>query len=353
MARQRGTRRPTGREGRFTLGDLRRRTSPRRPHPQGARPTPSKRTIAPDRRTSSAERDHRQIPIRRAIVICIALATMALLGLFALLALSYTPAFTITGVEADASAHMDAATIVRLANVDAHSTLLNLDEAAVTERLRKNPWVDGVSYTRVFPDRLRITVRERDVAAIVVMGTGDIAWLLGKGGIWIEPCPLEVGPGQTINEVALAKASELGVLLLTGAPGTVSPVAGHESTDDVIEAVRSYQENFSDELRSQIVSYSIPSVDSIACVLSSGVVVSLGPAANVDAKQSAILRILDEHQHRLTYINVRNASSPGYRALESDDVQAGSGAVGDGAPSGPAAGQDAQPADTGQEAAGT
>lgn len=294
-----------------------------------ARRSPS-RPMAPDHRRTQAEVFERQRPIRRAIVAGIIVATLALLGLLALLVLSYTPLFTITGIDAEATDHMSADDIIRLANIPDGATLLNLDEGDITSNLKRNPWVGSVSYVREFPDHLRITVHETSVQAIVVMGTGNIAWTLGEGGVWIEPYPITVGDKQSINDVALERAQELGVLLLTDAPPSVSPIAGHAATDDVIGAVQSYQENFSSELKSQIVSYSITSLDSISCTLSSGVQVSLGAATDIDAKQTAILGMLAQHQDKLTYINVRTPLNPSYRAIDSDDVKAGTGAVGAG-----------------------
>jgi len=131
-----------------------------------------------------------------------------------------------------------------------------------------------------------------------------------------------------VNDVALVKAHDMGVLLVTDAPGTVSPVAGNDATDDVIKAVEVYQETFTDELKSQIVSYSAPSEDSLSCTLSSGVQVSLGSAINVEAKQTALQEILSQNSDKLTYVNVRDPESPSYRAVSSDHVRAGTGALG-------------------------
>ena len=174
-----------------------------------ARRSPS-RPMAPDHRRTQAEVFERQRPIRRAIVAGIIVATLALLGLLALLVLSYTPLFTITGIDAEATDHMSADDIIRLALVPDGATLLNLDEGDITSNLKRNPWVGSVSYVREFPDHLRITVHETSVQAIVVMGTGNIAWTLGEGGVWIEPYPITVGDKQSINDVALERDYEIG-----------------------------------------------------------------------------------------------------------------------------------------------
>lgn len=291
-------------------------------------PRPAKRELTPDRRGSGAERSQRYLPIRRLIIGTIVVASLALVGLLAVLILSYTPAFTITGVDADATAHMDSDSIVRLAAVDDGATLLNLDENKITNNLRKNPWVGSVEYVREFPDRLRIVVHERNIEAIVVMGTGSVAWCLGADDVWVEPYPIDVPDGLSMSDVALTEAQSLGVLLITDVPASVSPVAGTTATDSVITAISSYRNGFSSTMNAQIVSYSVPSLDSISCTLSSGVEVSLGAPTDIEAKETAVGAILAAHENKVTYINVRVPSSPTYRAISSDDVQAGTGAVG-------------------------
>lgn len=296
-------------------------------HPKRDRRS-ARRELTPDRRGSGAERSQRYLPIRRLIIGTIVIASLALVGLLAVLILSYTPVFTITGVDADATAHMDSDSIVRLAAVDDGATLLNLDESKVTNNLRKNPWVGSVEYVREFPDRLRIVVHERDIEAIVVMGTGSVAWCLGADGVWVEPYPIDVPDGSSMGDVALGEAQSLGVLLITDVPASVSPVAGTTATDSVITAVSSYRNGFSSAMNAQVVSYSVPSLDSIACTLSSGVEVSLGAPTDIEAKETAVGAILAAHENKVTYINVRVPSSPTYRAIASDDVQAGTGATG-------------------------
>ena len=56
--------------------------------------------------------------------------------------------------------------------------------------------------------------------------------------------------------------------------------------------------------------------------------VSLGAATNVSSKESVVLGLLDKDPGELTYINVRVPSNPSYRRIDSDTVQAGTGATG-------------------------
>lgn len=265
---------------------------------------------------------------RRLIMGGIAAAALLLVALVGFLVLSYTPMFTIASVEADATEHIDSATIVKLANVRQGSTLLNFDEAAIRSALKRNPWVQDVSFVREFPGTLRLVVSERRVDCIVVMSAGNVAWCMGGDGSWIEPLPLTVAEGKSANEVALAKAQEMGALLITDVPSSVSPVAGSVSTDETIQAVMSYRKTFSDALSSQIVSYKADAVESISCALMSGVEISLGSPRDIESKETVINSILQKYEGRLTYINVRVYSSPSYRMVDSDKVQAGSGTAG-------------------------
>ena len=222
-----------------------------------------------------------------------------------MLVLSQLPVFVITAIDADSTEHVNAETIARLAEVEEGTTLLNLNTGEITANVQRNPWVGSVKIIREFPDRLRIVVTEREVGAIVLMGSGDAAWCLGSDGVWIEPVQLNTSDKRSAEEVALERASELGCLLITDVPSSVSPQAGAEVTDDTILAVLEYLNGFSEDFRSQISSFSATSVDAIACTLTNGVEVSLGNATDINAKERIITQILAEHPNQVTYINVR------------------------------------------------
>lgn len=260
-------------------------------------------------------------------VVVVAAIVAAVLGV-AFLVLSNTSTFQITSIDAVATDHVSADDIQKLANVEEGTTLLNVDTNAITQNLMKNPWVASVNVEREFPDKLKISVTERTVEAVVVMSSRSVAWYLGEGEVWLEPVNLDVSDGQSADDVALEKATSIGAILITGVPATVDPVAGSKATDDVITAVRSYLDGFSSDFASQIVSFTAPSEASISCVLASGVEVSLGSPTDISSKEEVVKSLLAEYPDELTYINVRVPSSPSYRKIDSTDVTAGTGAVG-------------------------
>ena len=259
------------------------------------------------------------------VVVAVAIVA-AVLGV-AFLVLSNTSTFQITSIDAVASDHVSADDIQKLAKVEEGTTLLNVDTNAITQNLMKNPWVESVSVEREFPDKLKISVTERTVEAVVVMSSRSVAWYLGEGEVWLEPVNLDVSDEQSADDVALEKATSVGAILITGVPATVDPVAGSKATDEVIAAVRSYLDGFSSDFASQIVSFTAPSEASISCVLSSGVEVSLGSPTDISSKEEVVKSLLAEYPDELTYINVRVPSKPTYRMIDSDNVGEGTGAL--------------------------
>lgn len=262
------------------------------------------------------------------VIVVGVLLALVVVFLVAVTLLSNTPAFTISEVEAVASDHVSADSIVRLAKVEDGTTLLNVDTKAIEENLQKNPWVLSATITREFPDKLKIEVTERQPAYLVVMGTGNLAWYLGSDNVWIEPQRIETSGDESVTDAAISQAEGIGAVVISSVPTSVSPVAGSACTDSEILTVESFQEQFSSDFKSQIASYSAPDTNGVSCVLTDGVEVSLGSASNVDTKETVIKQILQDYSGQITYLNVRVPSNPSYRGVKGDDLSSGTGATG-------------------------
>ncbi len=267
--------------------------------------------------------------LRIIAIVSAGLIVLLLVVALALAVLAHTSAFVIDAVEAVETEHVKAEDIVRLVTLDEGATLLSVDEAAVREAVLKNPWISTASIERVLPDTLRIHAQERKPRVLVLMGTAGTAWLLGDDEHWIEPVSLDAGEGEALRDSALAKAAEYGADLVTNVPPEVAPVAGSVCTDESILAALSFEEQFSQDFAQQVVSYSAPGSDDIACVLANGVEVSLGAPNNVDAKERIVNSVLDEYGGQVTYINVRVPTRPTFRYVNSPYVKEGSGANGE------------------------
>ena len=267
--------------------------------------------------------DHKGI--RTIIVALVIMACLLVILLVGFIALSSSPMFTIASIDAESTEHLSAENIAKLANVEEGTTLLTFDQAAITENLKRNPWVGSVSFTREFPDRLKIEVTERRVDCLVKMSTGSVCWCLGEDSVWIEPINLTVADGQSADDVALALAQKMNALLITGVPTSLSPQAGKMANDEVLKAIAAYREQFSADFSAQVVCYTASSVESVGCTLKSGIEVSLGAPTNIDVKEAVIGQILEKHSNQITYINVRVPSQPSYRRIGTESVSEGTG----------------------------
>lgn len=261
-------------------------------------------------------------------IVAIAGAGVLALGLVALIALFVlrdAPVFEITSVEVEPTQHVTVDDVSSLVQVPAGSTLLNVDTAALEESIKREPWVGSVSFERVFPNTLRITITEQEPDMLVVMSSGSVGWYLGTSGTWIEPVRIEAAEGQSTDDAALALAQSEGCLLVTDVPATVDPEAGSPATDEVLDAIAQFREGFSSDFSAQIVRFSAPSADSVSCTLESGVEVSLGSPTDIAEKEAIVSGYLEQNQGSLVSINVRVVSNPAYRVIDSENAQQGDG----------------------------
>lgn len=253
-------------------------------------------------------------------------AILAVAGVLAFYVMKMLPVFTIVSIDTEATEHLTQEDIANLANVVEGTTLLNVDEEEIGKNLRKNPWVAEVSVHRVFPDKLRIEVRERRITTLVLMGSSSFAWYIGEGNVWLEPATLSIAEDQTAKDAAAALAAEKGALFVTDVPATISPSAGSEVADEVLLAVDTYVRELPEQIGSQVVYYSASSIEGISCVLSSGIEVSLGAPTQIEQKAAVLAQILEQYPGEITYVNVRVPASPSYRRIDSGTVQPGTGA---------------------------
>ena len=256
-----------------------------------------------------------------------------LLGVIAIVTLvmyllSFTSMFPVRNIKTKDTAHIKADDIVKLANIDTKTTMLNYDKDLITKNIKRNPWVKSVSISRSFPSDLVVNITERKVGYIVLIGPESVAWYVSDDNYWIEPCILETDPNSETpkEELALAKAEKLGCYVIEDLPASIEPKSGYKVTGNVLTSISIYISEFSSEFKDRIASFSAPGEDSISCTLKSGVEVSLGNSVNVAEKEKIVTTILDEHENQVTYINVRLVDHPTYRKVNTSNVEAGSGA---------------------------
>lgn len=232
----------------------------------------------------------------------------------------FSPLFEIKSIMATPTAHVSSETISSLAAVPGGSTLFNVDERGIAERLAANPWIAGVELSRRLPDQLVITVTERTASAIVMLSNGTEAWRMASDGCWLEPLAIQQATSDngvaSPTDQARAQAASEGLVYIEDVSALVKPEAGVPCTDDAILGVMTYLDTFTSALRDQITLAKASSRESIAVVLSNGVEVSLGAPVDIPTKERVVLGLLEQYPGQITYINVRVPTSPVWRGLD-------------------------------------
>jgi cell division protein FtsQ len=109
--------------------------------------------------------------------------------------------FHVTAVAISGQRHVSRDDVLGLAGVSDRTSLLFFDAETARQKLKSNPWVADATVLKLYPDRLQITVQEREAFALwqkegkiyVVAGDGTVVEPFVKGRI--TGLPLVVGPG--------------------------------------------------------------------------------------------------------------------------------------------------------------
>jgi len=109
--------------------------------------------------------------------------------------------FRIAAVSLSGEKHVSRAEIFSAAGVTDRASLLFLDVDAARARLKAIPWIAEAAVRKLYPDRLQITVTERD--AFALWQHGGVVSVIAADGTVVGPLadwrfahlPLVVGPG--------------------------------------------------------------------------------------------------------------------------------------------------------------
>ena len=130
--------------------------------------------------------------------------------------------------------------------------------------------------------------------------------------------PVQTVDGVTLlsgEDAARAVAQQLNAVLLTNMGTDVSPSSGSKVKGEGLAAALKYIAGFSPDFLTQVKSFSVPSVQALACNLKGGVEVSLGDADDIQKKERIVTKLLEE-QTGVTYINVRTPDAYTYRSVD-------------------------------------
>ena len=116
---------------------------------------------------------------------------------------------------------------------------------------------------------------------------------------------------------AYVEPSELaGLLHIKDVSRNANPQIGQSVTDEGVLNALAIIKGFSPQMLALVQNISAPDKVKTMLTLTNNVGVAFGAAEDIQAKESVILALLDEHKDTLTYINVRVADRATYRAAE-------------------------------------
>ncbi|MDQ7784651.1 MAG: FtsQ-type POTRA domain-containing protein [Desulfomonilaceae bacterium] len=117
----------------------------------------------PDR----VERRKRNRAILKSVLVAAIAVDTALGGLLVYLIFMYVPYFNLQEVDVTGTKRLSRDEIVEASEIEAGINLLTVDLGAVTERLKRHPWIRSASVYRRFPGRLIMEIEERSPRAIL------------------------------------------------------------------------------------------------------------------------------------------------------------------------------------------
>ncbi len=252
-----------------------------------------------------SEREHRLSEQRRQTQIRVVGVVIAVLAFVAALVGIYrSPLFSIDRVEVVGTERMSQQEVVRLAAVPADATLIRFPAETVAANVAKDPRVESVVVSRVFPDAMRIRVVERH--AIAVVDAGTTMWLIDSQGFVIAE-----GSGTATGSVP---STTTAVPVIRDVKG-LDLKAGRKTTSEPLLNAVTVLTTISAELRAQVKAVSAPDIDATTLFTADKVEIVFGSATDAGKKDAIVRRILAEQRGKVVSIDVRTTDRPTWRGL--------------------------------------
>ena len=234
----------------------------------------------------------------------IVVAVVVLIGV--VVGIYRSPLFSIKRVEVVGTERMSREDVVRVAAVPADATLIRFPADVVTANVAKDPRVESVSVSRVFPDAMRIRIVER--RAIAVVDDGARTWLIDSHGFVIAQ-----GSGAATGSAAPG--------LLAGSMPLIRDVkgldlkAGRKTASEPLLNAVAVLRSISAELRTQVRAVSAPEIDATTLYTADKVEIVFGDAAGAVKKDAIVRKILLDQHGRVVSIDARTTDRPTWRGL--------------------------------------
>lgn len=236
----------------------------------------------------------------------------------AIAVLYYSNLFPVADVEVAGAEHLTQQEVVASAALPADATMLRIDTGDIEHNLEQSGWVRSASVTRSWPHTLKITITEREVAAVVTITSTenqqDEDWIIDSDGTWLMMLPkADSEEAAAIPEQVYEDADK--VLRITNVPYGAQPVAGTKCTDDAVVNALDIVAGLTTSLADSIVQVSATDAVNTTLTLDNGVEIAFGKAEDIRLKERVCLELMEQHPDEIAYINVRVADRPTWRSL--------------------------------------
>ncbi len=264
-------------------------------------------------RRDRAQQRYRRYFVRLGVVV----ALLAALAIGAI-AVYNSNLFAIEDVKVTGVEHLTSEEMSALAAVPSGTTLLRVDADAIVNRLKQDAWVQDAAVNRLFPNTLELVVTERQIAAVVEVQTSDAKsvqpWAIASDHMWLMPIPdRDSEAGQRTSPQVYEDVDA--ALAIKDVPFGVKAQGGTYCTDESVLNALDIVSGMTTELADQVKTVYADGVEETRLVLENNVEIAFGSAENIRDKERVCLKIMEEHPDSVAYINVRDVSSPTYRAL--------------------------------------
>jgi len=171
--------------------------------------------------------------------------------------------FDIKNITVEGNETLDANAIKLQSKLIAGENILKADTEKAKENLLKNPWIDTVQVTRIFPDTIKITVSECKKIAYIKFASNALA--IDKTGKILEVIPLANATDFPVFS---------GITLSDTSPGEIISSEGNEEGINVVyELIRCLSET---DLPKEIASIDIDKFHNASMILKNNMTVILG-----------------------------------------------------------------------------
>lgn len=254
--------------------------------------------------------------ISKVRVLAIVVILLAVAGCGGFVAVQTTGVLNIKNVEYVGADHLTQAECEALAEKPIGQSLLTFDSAKIETGMTRTSWVESVSFERVFPDTLKIHVKERKIGAVVdfTSGSQQIAqsWIITLDGMWIMAIPdKDSDTGKLISQNIYTDAES--AVHITDCPNGIAPQIGGTCTDSTVLNALSILNGMTTSLKDQVQTISVSSISATTIKLSSNIEIAFGQADQIREKERIVKEIIEQNS-KVVYINVRTVDRPTWRA---------------------------------------